>query len=113
MRRPTRWLLVLLSAGALVAAGVTAVAGPAVVAHTSTGHAQLDAAAGPAAFLGLADSRPSVRLAGLVGSLGAVVAIAAALMGRFGSSPGLVPAITVDRRRRWRARLVGAPPSPR
>jgi hypothetical protein len=113
MRPSTRWLLVMVGTLAFVAASVAMIAepaGPARATTMSNAPARIDIVEGHTAFIGQADIRTANRLASLVAWLGAVVLAAAGLVW-LGASLGLGSASTSDRRRRWRALLVGAPPA--
>lgn len=69
------------------------------------------AATDHAAFIALPESRPSFAFVETIALLGFALVAIAGLVDLFSAGALLVGADAVIRQRRWRARLVGAPPS--
>ena len=108
--RCARPLLLLVGLVALVALGLTVAPREVSPTRALTAPARIVAADEHAAFVGGVDPRPSTRLGSLFGPL-SLVALAIVGLGFWACSPTLGPAASSDRRRRWRALLVGAPPA--
>lgn len=111
MKRFTRPLLGLAGIVALVALSLTVAPGVSGSTRFSPAPARIVAAEDHAAFVGVVETRTSVRLRELVGSLSVATLLVTAGLVYAAFVLGFGSATTSDARRRWRALLVGAPPA--
>ncbi len=108
MRRRTRRLVSLVVIVALVGLGLSLTTARPDQVHTLTRLAGVSATEGHATFVGIDNKQSAPRLSPLAGSLQAVLLLAAGWMVA-AQLVGGGPVVGPDARRRWRARLLGAP----
>ena len=112
MRRRTRRLVCLALIVALVGLGLSVAAARPGPTRALAGLAGISATEGHATFVGVDNKPGSPRLSPLVGSLRSVLLLLAAGWIAVAQLVSRGPVTTGDPRRRWRARLLGAPGQP-